>query len=183
MSNNRKTVFGLVLGAALAPIASGEITVNTKITAQELVDKLVGPGVITSNVKITGGLGTDALGFFYDSTTPEPIFGFASGIALSTGAVQNVIGPNDSEFASVDNDGPGDPQLDDDFFNGNSSTYDATILEFDFTCLENKGFSFEYVFGSEEYNEFVGTQYNDIFSFYLNDANIALLPDKRPVGT
>jgi hypothetical protein len=178
---NRKTLFSLVLAATLAPIAFGQIAVDTTKSAQELVDRLVGSGVITSNAVITAGLNTDALGFFDDATGP-PIFGFASGIALSSGAVQNVIGPNLSPSSTVNNNGPGDAQLNADVFFGAPVTFDATSLEFDFMCLENNGFSFEYVFGSEEYNEYVDTQFNDAFAFYLNGVNIALLPNNQAVS-
>lgn len=43
--------------------------------------------------------------------------------------------------------------------------------------MGNFDLTFEYVFGSEEFNEFVGTQFNDVFGFFLNGVNIALLPD------
>jgi hypothetical protein len=36
--------------------------------------------------------------------------------------------------------------------------------------------SFNYFFASEEYNEYVGTLYNDVFGFELNGVYIALLP-------
>ena len=51
----------------------------------------------------------------------------------------------------------------------------TTELSFDFTSTSGSVF-FQYVFGSEEYNEFVGTGFNDSFQLLLNGVNIALIP-------
>ena len=48
------------------------------------------------------------------------------------------------------------------------------VLEFDF-IPEQSELSFQYVFASEEYNEFVGS-FNDVFAFFLDGENIALVP-------
>lgn len=54
-------------------------------------------------------------------------------------------------------------------------TYDATVLEFDFVPQVDR-LTFQYVFASDEYNEWVDTEYNDVFAFFLNDRNVALVP-------
>jgi len=55
------------------------------------------------------------------------------------------------------------------------TTHDATILEFDFIPYSDV-ISFQYVFTSDEYNEWVNTPFNDVFGFFLNGVNVALLP-------
>lgn len=40
---------------------------------------------------------------------------------------------------------------------------------------------FNFVFASEEYNQFVGS-FNDVFGFFLDGSNIALLPGNIPVS-
>jgi hypothetical protein len=37
--------------------------------------------------------------------------------------------------------------------------------------------SFDYIFGSDEYPEYVHSSFNDVFAFFLNGKNIALLPN------
>ena len=55
------------------------------------------------------------------------------------------------------------------------SINDATVLEFDF-IPKNDVISFEYVFASDEYNEYVGSSYNDVFGFFGNGKNMASIP-------
>lgn len=65
---------------------------------------------------------------------------------------------------------------------GEGAVYDACYLKFEFRCPdETDAFTpkvnFDYVFGSDEYYEYVNSQYNDAFGFFLNGHNIAYLPD------
>lgn len=72
----------------------------------------------------------------------------------------------------------GDPDLD--ALVGASITKDACVLEMDFTAASNvNAIVFLYVFGSDEYNEWVDSQYNDAFALFLNGANTALLPNSN----
>lgn len=48
-------------------------------------------------------------------------------------------------------------------------------LEFDFASAGGDVF-FNYVFASEEYNEFTNSQFNDVFGFFLDGSNITLIP-------
>ncbi len=166
---------------------------NSNLTAQALAQSLVGPGVQISNVTYTGAL--RAAGNF---TSSSNIIGFSQGIVLSTGSVRNVVGPNCSTGISVDNGEPGDADLNTIVGTGNT-TNDAAVLEFDFIPTSSV-ISFQYVFASDEYNEFV-FQFNDVFGFFLTDkstgakTNIALIPgtnlpvsinnvnDGNPLGT
>eukprot|EP00954_Amorphochlora_amoebiformis_P030331 1394486-Amorphochlora_amoeboformis.AAC.2 len=61
------------------------------------------------------------------------------------------------------------------------STKDASILQFDFTPTTDGNISFSFVFGSEEYTEYVDSSFNDAFGFYLSDStgtkeNVAFIP-------
>jgi len=151
-------------------LSTGDLT--TGLTALDVVNMLVGASTITiANVHYNGA--PVALGTF---TGGRGIIGFDSGIVLSTGGVSSVIGPNTVPGISTRNDYAGDGALE--ALIPGLQTNDAAVLEFDFTCADIRRIAFEYVFASEEYNEFVDSSYNDVFGFFVNGTNIALLPDK-----
>ncbi|MBN2728134.1 MAG: choice-of-anchor L domain-containing protein, partial [Bacteroidales bacterium] len=51
-----------------------------------------------------------------------------------------------------------------------NTTYDAAVLEFDFIPSSDT-VRFFYVFGSEEYPEYVCSEFNDVFAFFLSGPN------------
>jgi hypothetical protein len=154
---------------------SGPLTIpttdlSTGLTPEDLVSALMGSGVTVSNVTYTGldhTAGTFSGG--------SGIVGFEAGILLSSGNVATVSGPlNTNDGSTTENNLPGDPELDS--LIPGFGTFDATLLEFDFECTEGSQISFQYVFCSEEYNEFVASPFNDVFGFFLNGQNLATLP-------
>ncbi len=128
------------------------------LTANDLAQALVGPGVTISNVTYTGA--PIAAGTFKGGSS---IIGFDSGIILSNGAVPNVIGPNCSSGITWVNNTPGDAQLTAII---GQVTNDAAVLEFDFNP-SSPTIRFQYVFASDEYQEFV-FDFNDVFAFFVN---------------
>lgn len=53
----------------------------------------------------------------------------------------------------------------------NLKTYDACAVEFDLIPLGDT-LNFKYLFGSEEYDEFVGSNFNDAFAFFISGPGI-----------
>ncbi len=141
---------------------------NSGLTQEDLVNTLLGEGVAVSNITLTGA--NIAAGAF---TGGEGILGFENGIILSSGNISFVAGPNEFDDVTAINDLAGDPDLD--ALVPGFKTFDATVLEFDFVP-ETEIIQFEYVFTSDEYNEFVNTEFNDVFGFFVNGENIALIP-------
>lgn len=163
-------VLGFV-GPARAQLVTEDLT--AALSATDLVNTLVGPGVTVTNIQFFGA--NSAAGTFSGGTG---IVGFANGIILSSGCVSNVIavnGLNNSSGTTCDNQEPGDPELD--LLIPGYTTFDRCVLEFDFECENIQVISFEYVFSSEEYNEYANTSFNDVFGFFVNGVNVALLPD------
>ncbi|MBN2681688.1 MAG: choice-of-anchor L domain-containing protein [Bacteroidales bacterium] len=148
---------------------------NTTYTPTQLVQDILITGCLEAfNVNYTGDI--TAIGYFSAENTP---LGFNEGIILASGSVSNAIGPNNIGSAGNNCLTPGDANL-----NAICSltTYDAAILEFDFIPQDNT-LAFNFIFGSEEYPEFIDAGFNDVFAFFLtggpegyNNQNIALIP-------
>lgn len=157
---------------------SGTITVQDLASgqsAQGLVNCLLStqPGVTVSNIQYTGS--NRAGGTF--SASSSSILGFSSGVVLSTGKAAAVVGPNTSDGglgpADNINGTGGDSDL---ALLAGGGTSDASILQFNFVPTASQ-LTFRYVFASEEYREYVGSQFNDRFGLFVNNQNVALLPD------
>lgn len=150
------------------PAAQAQIATQHTVSAEELVAKLLGDGVTVSNVSVNGGAG--AMGTFSNA---ESVIGFDSGVIISTGHIGLVEGANVSEYSGWMHFLPGDEDLN--ALVPGYQTFDSTVIEFDFVA-DADTVSFQYVFASEEYNEWVNSQYNDVFGFYMDGKNIALIP-------
>ena len=137
-------------------------------TALQLVNSLLGVGITASNVSFTGA---NVAGGSFGNGLGDGL-GIDSGVILSTGNIAGAIGPNNSGSTSTNNGTLGDPALTTIVSN---TTNDAAILQFDFIPTAPV-LRFKYVFASEEYQEFVGQAFNDVFAFFLNGTNIALIP-------
>ena len=99
----------------------------------------------------------------------DGILGFKDGIIISTGDISLAPGPNIALDATYAFDIVGsDPDLD---LLATDSLFDITAIEFDFVPIDNK-VKFRYVFASEEYCEFVGTDFNDVFGFFVSGPGI-----------
>lgn len=150
-------------------LLSLSVTDLTTLTAHQLAQSLVGAGVQISDAVFTGA---DVAAGSFTGGLSEGL-GVDSGVMLSTGDIANAIGPNDADNKGQSNNSNGDTDLD--ALVPGYSTNDAAVLEFDFVPTQST-LSFQYVFASEEYNEYVDSSYNDVFGFFVNGQNIALIP-------
>lgn len=167
---------GLVLWGGLL---HAQLSVTPQTAPLELARAITGPGVQISNVLIDchpQGYGE----FSYSGS----VLGVQEGILLTTGTIGNAVGPNNVENRTFQQNTPGSPLLN--IVTGRT-TYDACRFEFD-VVPGGDSLSFNFSFASEEYNEWVGSQYNDVFGFFISgpgitgdpgiapEKNIALLP-------
>lgn len=172
-----KSLWLAVIIAALAGIAPGYGQLSTTVGSPSnmVQNVLLGQGITVSNITFNGAA-SQIGSFTYGGGNPN--LSLASGVILSTGNIGDAHGPNNSASEGVDFNRGGDATLDGITGGG---TYDAAILEFDFVP-QSSNVAFRYVFASEEYPEFVGSQYNDVFGFFISgpgitgQQNIALIP-------
>ena len=99
-----------------------------------------------------------------------------SGVIITCGNATIANGPNDGEGSGASNGGGSDADL---LAMGGTSIYDATGIQFDFKPTINL-VQFNYVFGSDEYEEYTCSNFNDVFGFFIDgpslNKNIALIP-------
>lgn len=136
------------------------------------------------NVSNVTPIGNDSIsiGQFFNG---ESTININDGILLTTGSIDLVSGPNQSDEGSVSLGVLSeDPDLE---LIATDDLYDATGIEFDFVPIGSR-VTFRYVFASEEYCEFVNTEFNDVFGFFVsgpgingtfsnNAINVAKLPE------
>jgi hypothetical protein len=164
---------GAALGVLLsASVARADLIVTPlggSLDANALANLLVagGGGITIDSATYTGASG--ASGTYSGGAG---IVGIDNGILLTSGAVGNVVGPNDASGQTTNNGLAGDTAL---TTLSGDPTFDASILEITFTPTGNS-VEFSYVFGSEEYLEFVNAGVNDVFGFFVNGTNFALIP-------
>jgi hypothetical protein len=156
-------------GSVRVPHPEGAVVQVQPATLAELLQCLLGPGVQVSNATLVAAPG--AAGLFSGA---GGVIGIPQGIILSSGNISSLVGPNLADDTSTNNELVGDADLN--ALIPGYSTFDATILEFDFACENPTSISFQYVFASEEYNEYVDSPFNDVFGFFLNGTNIATVP-------
>lgn len=140
--------------------AFGQLFVDTSYTVNQMITGFFdNSGIAISNVQYTGS--PAALAFFEGS---QSNIGINAGLLITSGEASTAIGPDDQESAGTNLTQPGTPWLN--ALIGSIPTYDAAIVEMDIVPSTDT-IAFRYVFGSEEYQEFVNTSYNDLFAFFI----------------
>lgn len=136
---------------------------------------LDGPGLSVSNFRVTKGINQQ----YGIMTSSKAILGFETGVFLNTGNIGSLQGPNSSSSyyyrTGVVYSDPDLKKI------STYAKYDPAILEFDIVPLGDRA-NFVFSFGSEEYPEFVCSQFNDAFGLFISGPglvgtqNAAFLP-------
>jgi outer membrane protein OmpA-like peptidoglycan-associated protein len=162
-------------------------------TLKNMLQELVGDGVVLKNFSVSKSWSAEAFGSFEDN---KARLGMKKGLLLTTGAISGLCGKNTSpnmsnyghgtnerttSFASQNDYRSADIEK---YLGGNQKTFDAVVIEMDIVPTADS-LSFNYVFGSEEYDEFVGSTFNDAFAFFISgkgvegQVNLAVVPGTK----
>ncbi len=166
---NKVAALTATLTTAMSLLAAPAMAFSVGATnnIETLKDNLLGTntaGLSNFSLSITGD--ARAFGIFND----DP-FGLTSGVVMSTGKVTDIPGPN------LDDGSPGT-----DFPPSGVEEGDLAQLNLSFFADSTaEKLFFKYVFGSEEFLEYGGSEYNDSFEMLLNGTNLAKLTDGKTV--
>ena len=151
-------------------------TVDQSLSINDYVNEvLLGEGVTATNISFIGS--TEQIGYLTGGT--DVGFPIDGGLVLSSGNAADAFcaglgcggcqggNPTDADLLEIANSVP--PLIGQAF--SVSSVNDLCVLEFDFDPAGDY-VSFNYVFGSSEYEAWENSQYNDIFAFFLSGAGI-----------
>jgi subtilisin-like proprotein convertase family protein len=173
MKNILIALFVLVFVALSNQVNAQLVVTGGALNAQNMAGNLAGSNISVTNATISGN--TNQSGTFSFSGAGLNV---NSGVIMSTGSIFEAPGPNSSTGTSTVYNGPGNTLLSN--LSG-QTTRDAVVLQFDFE-VQTDEIEFNYIFLSEEYNEWVGSNFNDVFAFYISgpgivgEENLAVVP-------
>ncbi|MEQ1744747.1 MAG: choice-of-anchor L domain-containing protein [Saprospiraceae bacterium] len=156
---------------------SAVLEVQGGLSAEDLVkDVLIGGNCFdVTGVTFEGNGGQ--IGTF---TQGQTNIGFNTGVIMATGDIGVAPGPNNQDGAS-NGYGVSTPDADLALLT-TGALFDRAGIEFEFTPTQPI-LSFNFVFASEEYCEYVNSQFNDVFGFFISgpgipggQQNIAVIP-------
>jgi PEP-CTERM motif len=184
-----KSRFFLIIVALLAGLFAflptsqvASFTVTQTDDATTLVSTLIQAGItVVGTPTYTGTNQSGTFTNFNSGPYTNPLtnasgqFGYSSGIIMTSGYAANAATPYPGGISAGANSSMGG--------GGNSllntlsgkTTYDAAVLSFQFKS-QTSNLYFHYAFASTEYPQYVNSPFNDVFGFFLNGQNLALVP-------
>ncbi|HEY0262326.1 MAG TPA: choice-of-anchor L domain-containing protein, partial [Chitinophagales bacterium] len=179
-----KKTFSAILIFATFNAFSQLTLINKEYSPQDIVKRILLDSTENFNPKNIEYTGSPlALGVFECKMEYNKDY-IKRGIILSTGLAAEAKGPNQvgwqTGITSMNFDSDLQALV-------TEKIYDASVLSFDFTATGDS-LSFNFIFASEEYPEYIGQGVNDVFGFFVTDLadnkkyNIAHLPDGSSIS-
>ena len=147
-------------------------TVGDNITALAMAQALLGAssGLVIQSASYTGSPVSSGIiysfpdGHYLKAQFPQ------GAVVLTTGAATLALEvANTAEDSGLVTGTTGDPSLP-------GVGFDASVLSISLKATTAGSFGFSYAFASEEYDEYVGAAYNDVFALLVNGVNVAKIP-------
>lgn len=149
-----------------------QLVVDESVPLNSIIQGLEGEGVIISNITSSFQSGAFPVAAQFKQFKGG-FLGLEEGLLLTTGAARLARGPNNAPDITQENSPF--PMFDidlDQIEETNQQLYDIAIVEFDVT-VSSSSLTFNYVFGSEEYIEYVNQNFNDVFGFFISGPGIS----------
>ena len=148
-----------------------ELPINTSATALDMANEIFGSGMVVNSATYSGDAASSGTYSNGDIVSPFATPG-DTGVILSTGNAVNftnsdgTANTNQSGGTSTNTVGGIDGDAD---FNAlaRGLSFDAAFLEMTFTPIGDT-LTLDFVLNSEEYPDFVNTQYNDVIGVWVN---------------
>ena len=155
---------------------------QTSADATTLSSALLGPtpNLTILSASFEGADGQAGLYSGFHLTDGTTLVELPDGVLLTTGSADLATQVNNDTRAGELLNGPGDSDLSS-LIDG-EATYDRASLTIQFSAAPGvKSIQFSFVFGSEEFPEFVN-EYNDVFGAYLDGVQISFDTNNAPIS-
>lgn len=150
-----------------------ELTYDTGATATEMANAIFGDGVTVVSASYTGWSRSSAV--YSNGQLAPGVVPSDTGVILSTGDVRSFTqssgDPNRSSSTTTDTSGPNNNSLFNDI--AGTNTYDAAWLEVSFIPTADT-MTMQFVFASEEYPEYLNSQFNDVVGVWINGVQVPI---------
>ncbi|WP_233587190.1 Hint domain-containing protein [Pseudorhodobacter sp. E13] len=150
-----------------------ELTYQTNASALAMANTIFGSGVTVNGASYSGPSASSAI--YSNGQLAAGVVPSTTGVILSTGNVtsftQSSGDPNRSTGTSTNTSGTDNNSL----FNAiaGTRTYDAVWLDVDFTPTASL-MTMSFVFTSEEYPEYINSQFNDVVGVWVNGTHVPI---------
>ena len=163
-----------------------ELSINTSATATQMAEEIFGDGVTVNSASYSGDNLSSGIYTGADTTTPG-VAPADSGVILSTGYARDFTNSDGSTNTNVrTNTSTNTTGANNDAdFNAlaGAPTRDASFMEIDFTP-DGDLLTIDFVLSSEEYPEFINSQYNDVVGVWVNgvEAQVSIGDGTASIG-